>query len=89
MTRLTLFWKYCERYVEKKLPIWDRELDDLGFKALGLQELPPIWKIVYSVAFLSIITFMCLICCMYVCIMGTARSIEKKEMIREKLKKTL
>ena len=83
-TRLSLFYRYLERYVDKRMPIWDRELDDLGFRRLGLQGIPPIWKIAYAVAFLSALTFMCLIMCFWVCINATARKIKSKELIREK-----
>ncbi len=36
MTKLRLFTRYVERYVDRRMPIWDRELNDLCFTRLGL-----------------------------------------------------
>ena len=81
MTRLRLFYRYVERYVDRRLPIWDRELNDLGFAKLGLQGLPTLWKIAYAVAVLSMITFLGLVVCFCTCIRMTARNLREKELI--------
>ena len=84
MTKLRLFTKYVERYLERRMPIWDRELNDMCFTRLGLQDLPTIWKIGYAVAVLSLLSSFGLIVCFCMCLRYTAKNLEEKELIREK-----
>ena len=87
MTKLTLFYRYLERYVDKRMPIWNKELDDLAFRELGLQDLTPVWKIGYAVGVLSVICFLFLVCCMCVCLRVTAQRYRDKDYVRSKARK--
>ena len=63
-----LQYLYIDRYVQKKQPIWNQDLDNLAFKDLGYAHFDLKIKLALTVGFLSSITsvilglFICLCC---------------------------
>ena len=69
-----------ERYMEQNSPIWNKELDSLAFRKLGLSHLRFEYKLSLALAGLSVLTslFLILIACLCCCNGEGPKKKEKK-----------